>query len=179
VNAVLRTQLGGVARRPARLLLTGLAVLVASFVVYATVLAQQITVRSVLDGLSETPEAADLVVHEGEVTTAMLAGIRGIGGVAEAVGRIDVGGQVGAEYLQLIADPGSGPLAKVKLASGHWPAGPGEVAVTPRTVERLGLRVGATVKLSLGYDEKGKPTAPTQLTVVGTVTAPSDGGYSA
>ena len=55
MNGVLRTQLSGVARRPARLLLTGLAVLVASFVVFATVLAQQITERSLLDGVSGTP----------------------------------------------------------------------------------------------------------------------------
>ena len=38
-SAVLRTQLVGVARRPSRLLLTGLAMLVASFVVYSVVLA--------------------------------------------------------------------------------------------------------------------------------------------
>jgi putative ABC transport system permease protein len=74
-GAVLRTELRGVARRPARMLLTGLAVLVASFVVYATVLAQQITERSVLDGLSGTPEAVDLVVRQGTVTNAELAAI--------------------------------------------------------------------------------------------------------
>jgi len=73
MNPVLRTQLAGVSRRPARLLLTGLAVLVASFVVYATVLAQQITERSVLNGLSGTPEAVDLVVHEGSPRTTELA----------------------------------------------------------------------------------------------------------
>ena len=60
--SVLRTQIRGVARRPARMLLTGLAVLVVSFVVYATVLAQQITVRTMLDGLSGIPAATDLVV---------------------------------------------------------------------------------------------------------------------
>ena len=179
MNAVLRTQLGGVARRPARLLLTGLAMLVVSFVVYATVLAQQITVRSVLDGLSETPEATDLVVSDGLVTTGMLAGISKIAGVAEAVGRVDAGGQLGSEYLQITADPGSGPLAKATLASGRWPTGPDEVAVTPRTVERLGLRVGSTFELGVRYDADGKPAAPSRLTVVGTVTVPRDNGFGA
>ena len=179
MNAVLRTQLGGVARRPARLLLTGLAVLVVSFVVYATVLAQQITVRSVLDGLSDTPEAADLVVHNGNVTTGLLAGIRKIGGVAEAVGRVDAGSQLGTEYLQLTGDPGSGPLARVKLADGRWPTANGEVAVTPRTAERLGLRVGTTFPIGVRYDAKGKPAAPARLTVVGTVTVPDDYGFTA
>ena len=58
MSGILRTQLGEAARRPSRLLLTGMAVLVASFVVYATVLAQQITRASMLDGLSDTPKAA-------------------------------------------------------------------------------------------------------------------------
>ncbi|MFD0524746.1 hypothetical protein [Paractinoplanes durhamensis] len=80
MNAVLRTQLRGVARRPARLLLTGLAVLAVSFVVYATVLAQTITERSVLNGLSGTPEAVDLVISNGTVTTGELAKIGQIPG---------------------------------------------------------------------------------------------------
>ena len=178
MNAVLRTQLGGVARRPARLLLTGLAVLVVSFVVYATVLAQQMTVRTLLNGLSDTPAATDLVVQDGQVTTAMLAGIRTVGGVAEAAGRVEAGGQLGSDYLQLVADPGSGPLAVAKLASGKWPTGPDEIAVTPRTAERMGLHVGTTFPLALRYDAKGKPEAPARLTVVGTVTVPDDNGYA-
>lgn len=63
---VLRTQLSGVARRPSRLLLTGLAVLVASFVVFAAVLAQQITSRTVEATAASTPAATDLVVGDPE-----------------------------------------------------------------------------------------------------------------
>jgi putative ABC transport system permease protein len=179
VNAVLRTQLRGVARRPARLLLTGLAVLVASFVVYATVLAQQITERSVLDGLSGTPEAVDLVVRNGTITTAELAAIGKIPGVAETAGRIDAGGQIGNEYLQIAADSSAGPLAVTRLSSGRLPAGPTEIAVSPRTVERLGLKVGSTARVTLRYDQDGKPLAPTPLTVVGVVTGRDDYGFQA
>ena len=93
---VLRTQLTGVARRPARLLLTGLAILVASFVVYATVLAQQITKATVLDGLSGTPAGVDLVVsgpdlgNSALLTTADLAKLKAVPGVAEEIGRAHV-----------------------------------------------------------------------------------------
>jgi putative ABC transport system permease protein len=176
MKAVLRTQLGGVLRRPARLLLTGLAVLVVSFVVYSTVLAQQITKNSLLEGLSDTPAAADLVVHDGRVTTGMLQQIKALPGVAETAGEVEAGGQYGADFLQVVGDPGTGPLAKAKVTSGRYPSGPGEVAVTPRTVDRLGLKVGSRLPLTLRFDKNGKPGAPAHLTVVGTVAVPDDYG---
>jgi putative ABC transport system permease protein len=178
-GAVLRTQLRGVARRPARMLLTGLAVLVASFVVYATVLAQQITERSVLDGLSGTPEAVDLVVRQGTVTNAELAAIGKIPGVAETAGRAEAGGSFGNDYLSVAADSSAGPLAVTHLTSGRLPTGPTEIVVTPRTVERLGLKEGATAKVVLRYDKDGKPEAPTTLKVVGVVTGRDDYGFQA
>jgi putative ABC transport system permease protein len=178
-GGVLRTQLSGVARRPARLLLTGLAILVASFVVYATVLAQQITERSVLDSVSGTPAAVDLVVGGGSVTTAELAKIKAVPGVAEAVGRIDTGGTVGGQYLGLSADPGTGPLAVTRLTRGRFPAAPGEIAVTPRTADRMGLPIGTTVSMSTDFDDQGRPIKPVQLTVVGLVDARDDFGATA
>jgi putative ABC transport system permease protein len=177
--SVLRTQLRGVARRPSRLLLTGLAVLVVSFVVYATVLAQQITERSVLNGLSGTPEAVDVVVHNGTIKAAQLAAVTKTAGVAEAVGRVDYGGEVGGEYLQLQADPGTGPLALTTVTQGRFPTAPGEVAVTPRTVERMGLKLGATADAQLRYDEQGNPLPKTRIKVVGIVSARDDFGFQA
>jgi putative ABC transport system permease protein len=174
MSVILRTQLRGT--RPARLLLTGLAVLVVSFVVYSTVLAQQITKNSLLDGLSDTPAAADLVVHEGRVTTGMLQQIKALPGVADAVGEVEAGGPYGADYLQVNGDPGSGPLAKAKVTSGRYPTGPDEVAVTPRTVDRLGLKVGSRLSLPLRSDQNGKPQAAAHLTVVGVVAVPDDYG---
>jgi putative ABC transport system permease protein len=175
MNGVLRTQLSGVARRPARLLLTGLAVLVASFVVYATVLAQQITERSMLDSISGTPAAVDLVVN-GAATTDELTRIAAVPGVAEAVGRIDAGGDVGGEYLGLTADPGTGPLAVTHVLSGRYPAGPREIAVSPRTADRMGLPVGTTLTMNTAWTDDGKPIKPVKLTVVGLVDARDDFG---
>lgn len=177
--AVLRTQLGGVLRRPVRLLLTGLAVLVVSFVVYATVLAQQITRNSLLTGLSDTPAAVDLVVQDGRVTTGMLQQIRRISGVTEALGEVEASGQYGADYLSVTGDPGTGPLGRAKVITGRYPTGPDEVAVTPRTVDRLGLKIGSPLSVVLRYDKDGKPQAPAHLTVVGTVQVPEDRGATA
>ena len=149
-RGVLGTQLSGVARRPARLLLTGLAVLVASFVVYAVVLTQEITERTVLDGVTDTPAAVDVVVFEGDVGAALLDKVRAVPGVAEAVGRSASGVSLGADYLNVTADPGTGPLALATAVQGRYPSAGDEVAVTRRTAERMGIAVGTPVTVRTG-----------------------------
>ncbi len=177
--AVLGTQLSAVVRRPARLLLTGLAILVVSFVVYATVLAQQITERSLLNGLSDTPAAVDLVVGGGPITTAQLTKIHQLAGVVETVGRTEVDAKVGTESFGIVADPGSGPLTLVHVLSGAYPNAADQIAVTPRTSERMGLTLGSSVKAVTRYGANGEPAAPTTLKVVAVVQVPADFGYTA
>ncbi|MFI6820577.1 FtsX-like permease family protein [Micromonospora sp. NPDC050187] len=176
-NTVLRTQLGDAARRPARLLLMGLAMVIAAFVAFGTVLAEEIAERTVLGRLSGTPAAADVVVGPGDeegATTRALAAARQVPGVAEAVGRTDVyveiDGQPGTG-LSLLADPGTGPLATVRVLTGGYPDAPGEIAVSERTVDRLDLSVGATVRVSTGVSEQ-----PVTLTVSGVLEVPEDTG---
>ncbi|WP_229402510.1 ABC transporter permease [Micromonospora okii] len=170
---VLRSQLADAARRPARTLLTGLAMAVAAFVVFGTVLAHQVTERTLLAGLSGTPAAADLVVS-GDVTTRTLDAARRVPGVAEAVGRTDAfyGFAGGTGGLSVYADPGTGPLATVRVTRGRYPGAADEIAVTRRTVERLGLAVGGTLRVTAGAD----PARSVPLTVVGVVAAPDDPG---
>jgi putative ABC transport system permease protein len=160
-NAVLRTQLAGVARRPSRLLLTGLAVLVVSFVVFGTVLARQITERTVLEHFSGTPQAVDVVAYA-PVTTGQEEKIGRLDGVDSVYGRADGI----ADGITVTADPGQGPFATTEVREGRYPLGPGEVAVTPRTATRLGLTIGSTIK-------------GTRLMVVGTVTGRDDFGFQA
>jgi putative ABC transport system permease protein len=169
---VLRTQLTGVLRRPTRLLLTGLAVLVASFVVFATLLSQQIAERTLLNNASGTPAAVDLVVgRTGTISTDNLTKVRAVPGVAEAVGRVSIGATVGAGYLTIEADPGKGELATTTLTQGRYPAGPTEIAVTARTAERMGLTVGTVTSLTAGEAAK-----PRKVTVTGLVAASHDFG---
>ncbi|MFI6762549.1 FtsX-like permease family protein [Micromonospora sp. NPDC050417] len=180
MRALLRTQLGGVARRPSRLLLTGLAVLVASFVVFAGVLTQQIVARTVEATAATTPAAADLVVGdaEGNATTAsVLRQVRELPGVAEAAGRIDTGLQIGGSggsWIGLSGDPGSGPLALARVIQGSYPDAANEIAVTPRTAERMGLAVGAVTTARI---EQQAPQIT--LTVTGVVEADRDFGQDA
>ncbi|MFJ6167073.1 FtsX-like permease family protein [Micromonospora orduensis] len=174
---VLRTQVSAAARRPGRLILTGLAILVAAFVVFGTVVVQEITERTVRDNLSGTPAATDLVIGDNEQpppTAAQLQRVRAVPGVAEAVGRPAVGVSFGEGYLNLQADPGVGPLATVRVIEGSYPDQPGEIAITPRTAERLGLAVGASTS-----GTGGELTAPARLTVTGLVDTPDDAGLDA
>ncbi|RKR87540.1 putative ABC transport system permease protein [Micromonospora pisi] len=180
MRALLRTQLGGVARRPSRLLLTGLAILVASFVVFAAVLAQQIVARTVEATGASTPAAADLVVGDAEgnaTTVSVLRQVRELPGVAEAVGRLDAGLQIGGSggsWLRLSGDPGTGPLALARVTQGSYPDAANEIAVTARTAERLGLAVGAVTTARI------EPEAPPiRMTVTGLVEADQDFGQDA
>lgn len=88
--------------------------------------------------------------------------------------RVAVGVSVGEGYLNLQADPGSGPLTTVRVIEGSYPDQPGEIAITPRTAERLGLSVGTTTS-GMG----GELTTPAPLTVTGMVESSADAGFDA
>ncbi|MFI6095689.1 FtsX-like permease family protein [Lentzea sp. NPDC051213] len=175
VNAtVVRTQLSGIARRPGRLLLTGLSVLIACFLVFGAFLAQDVALRATADALSTTPPATDVVVTTVGVnglTAEELARIRATPGVVEAVGRVEASLRIKAadrSNLTVVADPGSGPLSRIRLVSGSYPTGPGQVAVDSRTAGRLAVRAGDRITLDKGA-----------VVVTGVVDGPADPGERA
>ncbi|MEV4640890.1 FtsX-like permease family protein [Actinoplanes sp. NPDC049548] len=174
-RAVLRTQLGGVARRPSRLLLTGLAMLVASFVVYSVVLAYRIAENTIVDGVKD-PAAG--VVVEGDLPVGLLRKLDAVPGVAGHAARMSGSVQLSGGYLEVTADPGGGPLAEATVQQGRYPKAEGEIAVTPRTAERLGLQVGAKVAGEVSAGEGGKGRRA-ELTVVGVVDGQNDWGQNA
>jgi putative ABC transport system permease protein len=181
--SALRTQLTGVAKRPARLLLTGLSVLIASFVVYMTVLAHQTVTATMVDRLSGTPSAVDLVVEHG-MNTDLLDRARKIPGVAEAQGRGQAGYEVAGrsgESLVVDSDPGAGPLARVRTIAGSYPDGPGEIVVSERTKQRMALDIGKTVTLAVPADDPTKQDAEGRevtLTVTGIAVGAVDRGFN-
>ncbi|WFE30141.1 FtsX-like permease family protein [Solwaraspora sp. WMMD791] len=173
-TAVPRTQLRGILTRPGRLLLTGLSVLVAAFVVAGGVLAYEIVARTTLDTFSDTPPGASLVVTVNGTLIAdeQRAAIAAFPGVSQAVGRDEVQLAVGdpsaGTSILLVTDPGAGPLARTTLLTGRYPTAGGEIAVNQRAVERLGVTPGTTLRL---YG--GDPTAaPVTATVTGVVDGP-------
>ncbi|WP_177221243.1 FtsX-like permease family protein [Lentzea xinjiangensis] len=171
---MIRTQLSGIGRRPGRLVLTGLSVLVACFLVFGAFLARDIAVRATADALSTTPMATDVVlsVRGGTLFSAeQLARVRATPGVAEAVGRVESTVRlrgVQRSHLTVVSDPGSGPLSRIRLVSGAYPAGHGEVAVDSRTAGRLSVSAGSRIALESG-----------EVRVTGVVDAPADPGERA
>ncbi len=190
--SLLGSQLAELLRRPGRLATTGLSVFVSAFVVFATVMAQQITMETTLDRFRGTPEAVSLVATADDESSTGISGatlkrIRALPGVAEAAARSEVGAPIAGlfeRYLRLHADPGSGPLAQAELVKGDYPDGPGEIAVNRQAAEQLQLAPGTRASLVVPdpKDEEGEATLKVAVRVTGVVrsTATSEqepGGY--
>ncbi|MER6014248.1 ABC transporter permease [Streptomyces bluensis] len=177
--SVLGSQLAELLRRPGRLLTTGLSVLVAAFVVFATVMAQQITTHTTVDRFRGTPEAVSLIATADDessttISEATLKRIRALPTVAEAVGRVEAGAPIAGpfeRYLQLYADPGTGPLSQVELVKGSYPDGAGQIAVNRQAAEELQLAPGTRTTLLFPdpADEDGVKTLKVTVTVTGVV----------
>ncbi|MBT2415625.1 ABC transporter permease [Streptomyces sp. ISL-12] len=152
---VLGSQVAELLRRPGRFAATGLSLLIAAFVVFGAVMAQQIITATVVDRFRGTPEAVSLVVTPGDdgedIGEAGLRAIRETPGVAEAVGRLDGGapldGSAVERYLELSADPGTGSLTEVRLTEGTYPSGPGRLAVDTEAARAYDLAPGSSLTL--------------------------------
>ncbi|WP_316770483.1 FtsX-like permease family protein [Streptomyces sasae] len=186
--SVLGSQLAELLRRPGRLVTTGLSVLVAALVVFATIMAQQITMNTTLDNFRGTPKAVDLVAVAGEsdISATALQRIRALPGVAEAVGRVNSGAPVSGpseHWLELRSDPGTGPLSQVELVEGSYPDRAGELAVNRRAAAELGLAPGTRATLKVPDATDAEKTVKVTFTVTGVVksTATAEqqsGGYT-
>ncbi|MFI2505072.1 FtsX-like permease family protein [Streptomyces sp. NPDC018972] len=152
---VLGSQVAELLRRPGRFAATGLSLLIAAFVVFGTVMTQQILTATAVERFRGTPEAVSIVVTPGDegadIDESRLREIRRTPGVVEAVGRIEdgipLGGSAVDRYLGLSADPGTGALAEVRLLDGTYPSGPGRLAVNTRAAEEYDLAPGTSLTL--------------------------------
>ncbi|MEU9818595.1 FtsX-like permease family protein [Pseudonocardia alni] len=155
MNPATRAALAGARRSPRRLLLTGLAVLVATVFAAAAVILTA-TLRGDLTGdLSPVPAGASFSVRtdgagDGTGDGAVVERLRAVPGVdAVSVSRsglvsVDAGAASGSWVLS--TDPMTGPLHTLDPpTAGRLPTGPGEVLLGTGTAERTGLGPGATV----------------------------------
>lgn len=173
---ILGSQLAELFRRPGRLVTTGMSVLVAAFVVFATVMAQQITFNTTLDRFRGTPEGTDLVVFADDkpLGTADLKRLRGLPGVADAAGRVETGAALAGpseRWLELRTDPGSGPQSRVRLVRGEYPDRAGEIAVNHRAAEELQLTPGSRAGLLIADPQNAEKQLKFTVTVTGVVSS--------
>lgn len=180
MNPATRAAVAGVRRSPRRLLLTGLAVLVATVFAAGAVLLTATLREDLTDGASSLPDGATFAVEVGgghggstaaaAATAAVVDRLRAVPGVtavsASRSGPVPVvaGGASGS--WMLTTDPMSGPLHDLApVTAGRLPAGPGEALLGAGTAERTGLGPGDTV----GVGDR-------TLTVTGVVPARSEYG---
>ncbi|MDI6520354.1 ABC transporter permease [Streptomyces coelicoflavus] len=173
---VLGSQVAELLHRPGRSVATGLSLLIAAFAVFGAVMAQQILSATVVERFRGTPEATSLVVTTESDEGIDAAALRAIGelpSVAEAVARIDdgaaLGGSAVSRYLQLSADPGSGPLATVRLVEGSYPVGPRALAVNEEAAREYGLAPGSRLTLLRPDPDDAARTVPVPVEVSGIV----------
>ena len=154
--------LRGVLRKPARLALTGLAIAVAAFFATAAMLTHDIAKATAYSTISTIPSGVDEVLEDDGTDPGLhLDKVRHTPGVVEAAGRMVVPLTVNGERVQLTADPGSGPLARVTVVAGTYPTEPGKIAASTTS----GLSIGSTV-----------PIGGKSFTVTAIVDAPSADG---
>ncbi|WP_229686489.1 ABC transporter permease [Longimycelium tulufanense] len=195
-----RSVLAEVRQRPARLLLTGLAVLVATAFAAGTLLFTDTLRATVRDGVSGVPEGAAVVVDArhpaaGETAEggpegldpALATRVAELPGVADTravregpVALARTGGTADPGYWRVVSDSFQGSLSSYQILRGSAPSGPGEVALTREAADRLGLGVGDRVVLRPGADAADREVTVTALTLgpflegSGTVVAPDD-----
>lgn len=153
-------------RRPGRLLLTGVAILVATVFAAGTLLLGETLRLYVASSAQETPSGAAVVIRPAPSDP-----LPAVDGVAATVGFADttlpVGGAGATSGWEIASDPMGGPLTRLiePPVAGRLAAAANEVVVGRATAERTGLAPGATLTIA----------PSTVVTVVGVVDVPLDG----
>lgn len=176
---MLRLTLAQMRRSVGRLVAAGVAVLIGTAFVAATLLAGDVITRTTNDSIAAQFAQADLVVSAESLTDGDVAAVRGTAGVA-AADPVDVsyadlsngGRRVFQGVVPTTSDPRLMPLTVVE---GTMPTGTGQVALPTALAERLDVGVGDTVTSTRTvYDPvTGDPSdVSTPLAVVGTLDDP-------
>ncbi|WP_041295443.1 ABC transporter permease [Isoptericola variabilis] len=177
---MLRLTLAQMRRSVGRLTAAGVAIVIGTAFVAATLLAGNVMTRTTYDSIAARYAGAELVVQDrsGMLTPDDVAAVAQVDGVAAVE-------PLGNTYLELtsgsrtvfqgvIATTSDPDLMPLVLADGAWPDGAGEVALPPDVAERLGVGVGdpVTVLRDVVDDEGAYDRVRERLTVTGLVEDP-------
>jgi putative ABC transport system permease protein len=153
-------------RRPGRLLLTGLAIMVSTVFAAGTLLLSQTLDDYVASRAQETPAAAAAVVHAvaGRDLAARIAGVPGVAEVVEyRTATLPVTGAGPGIEWGIRSDPMTGLLSRLSPPiAGHLATTPGEVVVGQATARRTGIVPGAHLTIT-------GPAGAVPVTVAGIV----------
>ncbi|GAA2238600.1 FtsX-like permease family protein [Promicromonospora sukumoe] len=150
-SPTLRLTLVQMRRSVGRLAAAGLAVVISTAFVAATLQAGTVITRTTYDQVAAQYADADLVVfdREGTMTAADVDAVRDVDGVAAADGfqgayaELVHGGR--AVYQSLVGAPSDPRLSPLVLADGAWPDRPDRIALPADAAELFGVGVGDTI----------------------------------
>jgi putative ABC transport system permease protein len=169
---MLRLTLAQMRRSVGRLTAAGVAIVIGTAFVAATLLAGNLITRAAYDAIAAQYANADLVVEAPSgtpLTDEQIDAVRTTAGVASAAGQLvsDQPLEAGNRtiYQAVIPTTPDARLMPLTLRDGAWPSGTGEIALPPDVAKRLGAEIGDEVHVS---DGAGLET-PVNLTVTGLV----------
>ncbi|MCL1869607.1 MAG: FtsX-like permease family protein [Promicromonosporaceae bacterium] len=172
---MLRLTLAQMRRSIGRLSAAGVAIVIGTAFVAATLLGGNLITRSAFDAISAQYARADLVVSTSATFTPQTVDtIRSTAGVAQASGMVQSWqGLVGGDrtiFQQVIPTTPDPRLMPLVLSKGAWPTGADQIALPPDVATRLSVGVGDTIGLQThGSDSE---TQTRRLTVTGLVDDP-------
>src|SRR5699024_7845661 len=137
-----------------RLVAAGLAILLGTAFVTATLLASSVMERTTYNAVTAQYADADLVVSGG-MTTKTLEQIRDLDGVAAADAMAQTGVELSngsrSEFTIADATASDPSLEHSDVADGSLPSSTDGVAVSEGTAQRLGVRPGDEITLTAAY----------------------------
>lgn len=177
---MIRLALAQMRRSLPRLVSAGIAILIGTAFVAATLVAGNVITRTSYDAIAASLADADLVVLAPELTADDVARLRAADGVAAADGQLELWTEVRAggerAYPRATVRASDPRLEAQELTAGAFPAEPGQVALPEPLAERLEVGVGDTVTVVRQlWDEDSQTSsdASEELSVVGLTDDPS------
>lgn len=167
---MLRATLDQMRASAGRLAAAGIAILLGTAFVAASLLATATMERATHDAFTAGYADADLVVSTGDdpLSRADLDAVAATDGVAAADAHgflgVELSGPAATEYVSVGPTPSDPSLAVGGVAEGSDATAPGEVVLEPGVADRLGVGIGDAVQASI---MTGEDTQAEQLTVVG------------
>ncbi|MCL3862747.1 ABC transporter permease [Actinotalea sp. K2] len=146
---MLRLTLAQMRRSLGRLTAAGIAIVISTAFVAATLLAGDAMTRTTYDAVSRSYAQADLVLSQAPMTGKDLAVVGSVPGVeavhAPLTGWVEVPNGGGITYLEVTTPAQDPRLEGSTVLDGRLPDGPGQIAMPADVVERLGLSLADQV----------------------------------
>ncbi|WP_152192988.1 ABC transporter permease [Georgenia satyanarayanai] len=182
---MLRLTLTQMRRSTGRLLAAGLAIVLGTAFIAATLLGTAVIRDTTYGAVTADIADADVVVPAGAelITPDQLDEVRALPGVTVADGHLTIFGSLvagGRQDWSSVETVGSPGLSGATLLDGAFPTAPGETALSASSAERLEIGLGDTLTLSADVYlpapagvEETNPVTEDELTVVGLLQDPS------